>query len=96
MPQPVPLVGSLVGTSAFTYKAFVDGSGRTVDGGTSYAFFLGTSLDDEPTKVKCSADEYAQVHSLGFGADVRVVAEMFAKRNRIEYRCVQLTIPAKA
>jgi len=87
MPQLVPLVGSLVGGDVYEYASFTDNSGRPVDGGTSFSVWLGTSLDDELTKVKCNRDQLEAFLALGFGTDVRVLATPFAKGRRIEYRC---------
>jgi hypothetical protein len=87
MPQLVPLVGSLVGGDSYAYNEFIDGQGRKVEGGVSHSVFLGTSLDDEPVKVKVSAEQFAGLQAFGFGQDVRCVCTPFAKGRRIEYRC---------
>lgn len=81
------VAGVLVGGESYTYNAFQDASGRTVEGGTAYAVFVGSSLAEVPVRVKVSREQFEELTAAGFGATVRMDCTPFPKGRRIEYRC---------
>lgn len=86
MPKTV-VSGVLVGGEVYSYNSFTDSAGRTVEGGTAHAVFVGSSLSDPPVRVKVSSDQFEELTAAGFGAAVEMHCTPFPKGRRIEYRC---------
>lgn len=90
MPQSLPITGSLVGSESYEYKAFTPEGGTEVPGGTSYHVYVSASLDGAPDRVKVDANQYVQLHTLGFGADVQLMCEPVVQRGRVGYKCLSI------